>query len=66
MPNSRRAAEAKDLEYTSQFDFVNGALQGKSTGRRQAQGWNGNRRWIAFIPADQWATGSANPMGRRR
>ena len=66
MPNHVLRAEVKDLEYASQFDFVTALCKGKARGESSAQGWNGNRIWIAFIPADQWATGSANPMERQR
>jgi hypothetical protein len=66
MPNHVVPTEVKDLEYASQFDFVTALCKVKHGDKAVRRGWNDNRIWIAFIPADQWATGSANPMGWQR
>ena len=60
MPNHVVPAEVKDLEHASQFDFVTALCKIKHGAKAARSGWNGNRIWIAFIPADQWAMGRAN------
>lgn len=63
MPNHVVQAEVKDLEHAPQFDFVAALDKIKHGANAAPSGWNGNRLWIAFIPADQSATGSRHPYG---